>query len=124
MLPTYTVPSYLTPVHQLLSGVRVQATADTPETKEGAPKTNRAFPGCNAWKIEIILTMSESTNSSGTVEREVRRSRVTVWSPGRPEVSPDDVVTFQGLMAGAVDGSIFLQATGVERVEEGSDELL
>ena len=65
MLPTYTVPSYLTPVHQLLGGVRVQATADAPETKEGAPKTNRAFPGCNAWKIEIILTMSESTNSSG-----------------------------------------------------------
>lgn len=124
MLPTYTVPSYLTPVHQLLSGVRVQATADAPETKEGAPKTNRAFPGCNAWKIEIILTMSESTNSSGTVEREVRRSRVTVWAPEQPEVSPDDVVVFRGLMAGAVDGNVFLQAAGVERVEEGSDELL
>lgn len=124
MLPTYIVPSYLTPVHQLLSGVRVQATADAPETKEGAPKTNRAFPGCNAWKIEIILTMSESTNSSGTVEREVRRSRVTVWAPEQPEVSPDDVVVFRGLMAGAVDGNVFLQAAGVERVEEGSDELL
>lgn len=95
MLPTYTVPSYLTPVHQLLGGVRVQATADAPETKEGAPKTNRAFPGCNAWKIEIILTMSESTNSSGTVEREVRRSRVTVWAPERPNIAPDDVVVFR-----------------------------
>lgn len=124
MLPSYTVPSYLTPVHQLLSGVRVQATADAPETKEGTPKTNRAFPDCNAWKIEVSLIMRERTGDDGVVEREIKRSRVTVWSPERPEVSPDDVVTFQGLMAGAVDGSIFLQATGVERVEEGSDELL
>lgn len=124
MLPTYTVPSYLMPVHQLLSGVRVQATADTPETKEGAPKTNRSFPGCNAWKIEVSLIMRERTGDDGVVEREIKRSRVTVWAPERPNIAPDDVVTFQGLMAGAVDGNIFLQATGVERAEGGSDEIL
>jgi len=124
MLPTYTVPSYLTPVHQLLSGARVQATADTPEAKDGTPKTNRAFPGCNAWKIEVSLIMRERAGDDGVVEREIKRSRVTVWTPERPNIAPDDVVTFQGLMAGAVDGNIFLQATGVERAEESSDELL
>lgn len=67
--------------------------------------------------------MSERTGSDGAVEREVRRSRVTVWSPERPDVSQNDLVTFQGLMAGAVDGSVFLQATGVEKVEEASGEL-
>lgn len=124
MLPTYTVPSYLMPVHQLLSGVRVQATADTPETKEGAPKTNRAFPGCNAWKIEVSLIMRECTGDDGVVEREIKRSRVTVWAPERPEVSPADVVVFRGLMAGAVDGNIFLQATGVEKAEKVDSELI
>ena len=124
MLPTYMVPSYLIPVHQLLSGVRVQATADTPETREGAPKTNLAFPGCNAWKIEVNLIMRERTGDDGVVEREIKRSRVTVWAPERPNIAPDDVVVFQGLMAGAEDGNVFLQATGVEKVEEVDSELI
>ncbi|MDN8621182.1 hypothetical protein Q0N36_11465 [Corynebacterium kefirresidentii] len=68
--------------------------------------------------------MRERAGDDGVVEREIKRSRVTVWTPERPNIAPDDVVTFQGLMAGAVDGNIFLQATGVERAEESSDELL
>ena len=48
----------------------------------------------------------------------MKRVRVTVWAPERPGVAPDDVVVFQGLMAGAVEGSVFLQATGVDRVED------
>ena len=68
--------------------------------------------------------MDENTGGDGVVEREVRPSRITVWSPERPEISQDDLVVFRGLMVGAVEGSVFLQATGVEKLEEAGSELL
>ncbi|MBK4146236.1 hypothetical protein [Corynebacterium macginleyi] len=117
-------PPYLIPVGQLTAGVRVRTAADAPREKNGVPQSNRFFPGCLAWSLEVSLVMDEHTGGDGVVEREVRSSRVTVWSPDRPAISQDDLVVFQGLMAGAVEGSVFLQATGVERVEEASGELL
>ena len=123
MSPKTMIPSYLTPVYQALDGVRVRAVPDSPEERDGVSKENRLFPGCKACKFQVSLVMSEMEDESGAVEREVRRSRVTVWSPERPDISQNDLVAFQGLMAGAVDGTIFLQATGVERVEEASGEL-
>lgn len=117
-------PPYLVPVHQLATGVRVRTAPDAPREKNGVPQSNRFLPGCLAWSLEITLVMSEHTDRDGAVEREVKPSRVTVWSPERPAVAPDDVVVFQGLMVGAVDGNVFLQATGVERVEEASGEIL
>jgi len=117
------IPPYLTPVHQAFEAVRVRTAPDSPRERDGSPQTSKFFPGCLSWSVEISLVMSERTGSDGAVEREVRRSRVTVWSPERPDVSQNDLVTFQGLMAGAVDGSVFLQATGVEKVEEASGEL-
>lgn len=118
------IPPYLTPVHQAFEAVRVRTAPDSPRERDGSPQTSRFFPGCLAWSIEISLVMSERTGSDGAVEREVKPSRVTVWSPERPDVSQDDLVAFHGLMAGAVDGNVFLQAAGVERVEEGSGEIL
>ena len=118
------VPPYLIPVYQDLGGVRVRAVPDAPEERDGMPKTSPFFPGCRAWKVQVSLVMDEHTGGDGVVEREVRPSRVTVWSPERPGVAPDDVVVFQGLMAGAVEGSVFLQATGVEKLEEAGSELL
>ena len=117
-------PPYLTPAGQLTAGVRVRTAPDAPRERDGAPQSNRFFPGCLAWSIEISLIMSEHTSSDGAVEREVRRTRVTVWAPERPKVEADDIVIFQGVMAGAVDGSVFLQATGVEKLEEAGSELL
>lgn len=116
-------PPYLTPVGQLTAGVRVRTAADAPREKDGVPQSNRFFPGCLAWSLEVSLVMDERTGGDGVVEREVKRFRVTVWAPERPEIASDDVVVFQGLMAGAVEGSVFLQATGVEKVEEASGEL-
>lgn len=117
-------PPYLTPVGQLTAGVRVRTAPDSPRERDGRPQTNRFFPGCLAWPIEVSLVMSERTGSDGAVEREVKASRVTVWAPERPSIGDDDLVSFQGLMAGAVDGLVFLQATGVDRVEETAHELL
>lgn len=119
-----TTPPYLTPVGQLKEGVRVRTAPDTPRERDGRPQTSAHFPECLAWPIEVSLIMDEHTSSDGIVEREVKSSRVTVWASERPEIEPDDTVTFQGLMAGAVDGTVFLQATGVERVEETAHELL
>lgn len=118
------IPPYLTPVHQAFEAVRVRTAPDSPRERGGSPQTSRFFPGCLAWSIEISLVMSERTGSDGAVEREVKPSRVTVWAPERPDVSQDDLVAFHGLMAGAVEGTVFLQATGVEKVEEVAHELL
>lgn len=121
---SYSIPSYLTPVYQALEGVRVRSVPDDPEERDGTPKTSPSFPGCRAWKMQVTLVMSETEGADGAVEREVRRQPITVWAPTRPDVSVGDHVRATGLMAGAIDGSIFLQATGIERVEEASGESL
>ncbi|WP_411702141.1 hypothetical protein [Corynebacterium sp. LaCa101] len=117
------IPSYLVPVYQILEGVRVRTVPTGPETKGDMPKTNSYFPGCSAWKMQVSLVMSEEEGAGGALEREIRRQSITVWAPERPKVEADDIVMFQGVMAGAVDGSVFLQATGVEKLED-TDELL
>lgn len=118
------VPPYLTPVYQALESVRVRAVPDHPEERDGMPKTSPSFPGCRAWKVQITLVMSETEGADGSVEREVRRQPITIWTPERPNISVGDQVRVTGLMAGAVEGSLFLQATGIERVEETAHELL
>ncbi|WP_296091077.1 hypothetical protein [uncultured Corynebacterium sp.] len=112
------IPPYLTPVHQAFEAVRVRSVPDSPEERDGTPKASRFFPGCKAWKIQVTLVMSEAEDADGAIEREVRRQAITVWSPERPDASVGDKIRITGLMAGAVEGSLFLQATGVERVEE------
>lgn len=118
------IPSYLVPVYQTFEGARVRAVSDSPEERDGVPKTNPFFPGCKAWKVQVSLVMSEMEDAGGALEREIRRQSITVWAPERPSVSVGDKVRITGLMAGAVEGSLFLQATGVEKLEEGSDEIL
>lgn len=112
------VPPYLTPVYQALESVRVRAVPDHPEERDGTPKTSRFFPGCRAWKMQFTLVMSETEGADGVVEREVRRQPITIWAPERPDVSVGDKIRITGLMAGAVEGSLFLQATGVEKLED------
>jgi len=114
----FSIPPYLLPVYQCLENVRVRTAPAEPETKGEMPKTNSHFPGCKAWKLQVALVMSETEDEDGSVEREIRRQPITIWSPERPNVSAGDRVCISGLMAGAVEGSLFLQATGVERVEE------
>ena len=112
------IPSYLVPVYQTLEGVRVRTVPTEPETKGDMPKTNSYFPGCSAWKMQVSLVMSEEEGADEALEREIRRQSITVWAPERPSVSVGDKVRFTGPMAGAVDGAIFLQATGVEKLED------
>lgn len=120
----YSIPLYLIPVYQLLEGVCVRSVPDGPEERDGTVKTNQFFPGCKAWKMQVTLVMSEEEDADGALAREVRRQSITVWSPERPSASVGDRVRITGLMAGAVEGSLFLQATGVENVEETSGEIL
>lgn len=115
------IPSYMTPVYQLMDGVRAQFVPEEPEQRDGTPKTNSSFPGCRAWRISVALTMSEEEVDSGAVEREIRRQAVTVWTPARPAIYEGEKVRFTGLMAGAVDGNLFFQAQGIEGVEEVED---
>ena len=108
----------MTPVYQLMGGVRALSVPETPEQRDGREKENQAFPGCKAWKVQVALTMSEEEVDDGVVERQIRRQAVTVWSPTRPTIYEGGKIRFIGLMAGAVDGTIFFQAQGVEGVEE------
>ena len=81
---------------------------------EGAA-LQRTFGFC---ETDGSLPAGEAEDADGAIEREVRRQAITVWSPERPDASVGDKIRITGLMAGAVEGSLFLQATGVERVEE------
>ncbi|MDK4295476.1 MULTISPECIES: hypothetical protein [Corynebacterium] len=112
------IPSYMTPVYQLMEGVRAQFVPEEPEQRDGREKESPFFPGCKAWKIQVALTMSEEEVDNGAVEREIRRQAVTVWVPTRPTIYEGEKIRFIGLMAGAVDGTLFFQAQGVESVEE------
>lgn len=123
-MPNFIVPPYLMPVYQALEGARVRSVPDGPEERDGVPKQNASFPGCKAWKLQVALVMSKMEDEDGSVEKEIRRQAITIWAPERPNVSVGDQVRITGLMVGAVDGTIFLQATGVERVEETAHELL
>ncbi|MER0084906.1 hypothetical protein [Corynebacterium sp. KPL2848] len=123
-MPTSIVPPYLSPVYQVFEGARVRAVAESPEKKDGVPKTNTYFPGCNAWKIQVSMVMSEEEDADGALAREVRRAAIPVWARERPRVCVGARGRITGLMAGAVEGSLFLQATGVENVEETSGEIL
>lgn len=123
-MPNFIVPPYLMPVYQALESVRVRAVPDGPEERDGTVKTSQFFPGCKAWKMQVTMVMSEEEDADGALAREVRRQSITVWAPERPRVSVGDKVRVTGLMAGAVDGNIFLQATGVKNVEETSGEIL
>lgn len=118
------IPPYLLPVYQALESVRVRAVPDGPEERDGVPKQSASFPGCKAWKLQVALVMSKMEDEDGSVEKEIRRQAITIWLPERPNVSVGDQVRITGLMAGAVDGTIFLQATGVETAEEVAHELL
>lgn len=120
----FSIPPYLLPVYQCLENVRVRAVPDDPEERDGMPKTSPSFPGCRAWKVQVTLVMSETEGADGAVEREVKRQPITIWTPERPNISVGDQVRVTGLMAGAIDSTTFLQATGIERVEEGSGEIL
>lgn len=123
MSPKTMIPPYLVPVYQCPESVRVRSVPDSPEERDGVSKKNRLFPGCKAWKFQVSLVMSEMEDESGAVEREVRRQPITVWAPERPSVSVGDRVRITGLMAGAIDSTIFLQATGVEKLEDAHEIL-
>lgn len=115
------IPSYMNPVYQLVDGVRALSVPETPEQRDGREKESPFFPGCRAWKIQVALTMSEEEVDDGVVERQIRRQAVTVWAPARPAIYEGGKIRFIGLMAGAVDGTLFFQAQGVESAEEVED---
>ena len=108
----------MVPVYQLMDGVRALSVPETPEQRDGQEKESPFFPGCRAWKVQVALTMSEEEVDDGVVERQIRRQAVTVWTPARPAIYEGQKIRFIDLMAGAVDGTIFFQAQGVEGVEE------
>lgn len=117
MVHEFETPSYLKPVSPLVEGARVTRSPNEPETYEsGEQKRNAAFPQCAQWKYQVKVLKSVEVFDE-QVEPEYERLSVSVWSPVKPHVNPGQHVRFTGLMAGAVDGSLFFQARGIEEVE-------
>ena len=120
-LEGFSTPSYLRPVSPLIEGSRVTRVPDEPEAYEdGSPKQNSAFPGCSQWKLQVKV-LSAVDVFDGQEEPEYARISVSVWLSSRPRVRVGQHARFTGLMAGAVDGTVFFQARGVEAVETAGE---
>lgn len=116
-----TVPPYLVPAG-LLASEPVEVTR-APELVlvDEKPKANSNFPGCQAYRmaVEVVRGSKKKTLVDGrTVEVALLDEiPLTVWTVTAPSVQVGQYVRVSGLMVGAVDGSTYVQATGVQAVE-------
>ena len=117
------VPAYLVPAG-ILATEPVEVTRG-PEMKtvgEGdqkKPKTSDFFPGRTAYglTVEVVRGMKRKTLMDGrTAEVPILDElSVTVWAESAPEVGLGEYVHLHGVMVGAVDGTAYVQATGVAK---------
>lgn len=119
-------PNYLLPLDAITYQVQI-----TGEVKEKTDQNgNQKYANWNAqpgWvvPIEIIRGTLTKVLPDGTKAEalDLMRLNVTVWSATKPNAPLGSYVTLTGLAVGAVDGNIFVQATGVQPSESNVDEL-
>lgn len=118
-------PSYLLPLDEF-KAVEVIGSIREKKDRAGEIKretwTGKSLPG---WvvPIEIIRGSRKKTLPNGKM-LEIMDSEtvnVTLWSTEKPDLSVGDYAEFSGLMAGAVDGKIYIQALKVEKIEADFD---
>lgn len=115
------VPNYLTPVDALTSGVEVVGEVREKTDQEGHQRVSPAF-GVMGWIVPVEVIRGQRTKSlPGGEEMAVLDTdtlNITVWSAAKPAARVGEYVALKAPMIGAVDGSIYVQALGVEPADD------
>lgn len=117
-------PPHMSPVARLATlPVRMTADIEPKTDRDGVQKTSPYFPGCTAWTARVACILGAETIDmpDGTTERSVRTETytVTVWVTADESAAVREAgragswVRIAGLMAGAVEGTLYMQATGL-----------
>lgn len=90
------------------------------ETKE--LKTSKGFPGLTPWAVTVEWSRGTRTKvkpDGSTMSLPVfEQTPVTIWTEGdRPAVKLGDYVRLVTPMIGAVNGSVYVQALGLKKLD-------
>ena len=130
MATTVHCPSYMTPVSRLAkTPVRMAADIEKKLDDDGSQKTSENFPGRSAWKARVscFFGVDTITMPDGSTQKTLQTETysVTIWATAEEAVQLRQVaragrwVRLVDLMAGAVQGNLYLQALGiVENAQE------
>lgn len=116
-----TVPPYLIPASVLASEPVEVTKAPEMVLVDEKPKVNSNFPGRTAYRmaVEVVRGTKEKTLFDGRSAEVpiLDEISVTVWTASAPSAQVGQYVRLAGVMVGAVDGSTYVQATGVTAVK-------
>lgn len=116
------IPAYLTPLTALTSPVEITGPVREKKDQEDVQKRSQAFDNRLGWivPVEIVRGTRQKRLPTGEVMDvlDTQALNVSVWTNARPTAQPGDYVSLVKPMIGSVEGNIFVQALGVEAVEE------
>ena len=115
-------PNYLLPLTALTSPMEITGPVREKKDQDDQQKRSPAFDDRLGWivPVELVRGTRQKRLPTGEVMEvlDTQSLNVTVWSNSRPKGQPGDYVSLVSPMIGSVEGTIFVQALGVEAVEE------
>lgn len=121
-MSSFSIPAYLTPISRWTEPVQVVSAPTVKKTDDGEVKTNDNFPGLTPYRVgvEVITGTKTKVMPDGSTLQfpQVETKNITVWSDMGVHASVGDYVQLEEPLIGAVDGSIYVQALGLEPVDE------
>lgn len=119
-MKNFSYPNYLMPLDEFLS---IEVIGDVREKKDkDGKRKSEMWTGENrlGWVIpvEVIKGSRKKKLPNGRLLEimDTEIINVTLWSEERPDLSIGDYAAFSGLMVGAVDGKVYIQALKVEKI--------
>lgn len=120
------VPSYLTPIACLTEPVQVVSAPTVKTTDDGEVKANENFPGQTPFRVgvEIVTGMKTKVMPDGSKFEfpDTETLNVTVWSAGDIHAAVGEYVQLIEPLVGAFNGSIYVQALGLEPITVNEKE--
>lgn len=117
-----TIPAYLTPISRWTEPVQVVSAPTVKKNSEGEVKTNENFSGLTPYRVGVEVITGTKTkvmpDGSKLEFPQVETKNITVWSAGVVHATVGDYVRLVQPLLGAFDGSIYVQALGLEPVDE------
>lgn len=94
--------------------------------EKGKPKTAKAFPGRHAYACRVEAAQGTEKkilpNGKELTYPVFAQVKVTFWLDQVPSVEVGSYVRLVVPMVGAVDGSVYLQALGMQKIEAQEQE--
>lgn len=129
-MSSVTVPTYMIPASVLATEpvevTRAPEMRTVGEGKKEKPKVSDYFPGRIAYSLAVEVERGRKRKilldgRSGEVPV-LDEVSVTVWAESAPSVKVGQYVRLSGVMVGAVEGSTYVQALGVDAVKREGDK--